>query len=63
MVSQLNLLEKSVEAPEVILTKDSVYELDAFKHLEFLSECGYFHLSFMRMKLTFQNGDEQLKKS
>jgi len=56
-------LKKSVEAPEVILTKDSVYELDASKHLEFLSECGYFSSKFYENEIQlFKKCDEQLKK-
>ena len=56
-------LKKSVEGPEVILTKDSIYEIDATKHINFLKESGYFSPKFYENEIQLYNRcGEQLKK-
>jgi hypothetical protein len=39
-------LKKDVESPEIVLTKDSVFVLDATKHKNFLKTSGYFSQKF-----------------
>jgi hypothetical protein len=39
-------LKKSVESPEVKLTRDSVYQIDATNHIEFIKRSGYFSSKF-----------------
>ncbi len=56
-------LKEHVEVPEVILTKDSIYKIDATKHLDFLKECGYFSSEFYGNETPlFNRCDEQLRK-
>ena len=56
-------LKKSVEGPEVILTKDSIYKIDVTKHIDFLKECGYFSPKFYDNEIQlFNRCGEQLKK-
>lgn len=56
-------LKKSVESPEVILNKDSVYELDPKAHIRFLNNSGYFSTKFYENEVgVFNSCNEKLKK-
>lgn len=55
-------LKKYVESPEITLTKDSIYVLDATKHKEFLQTSGYFSPKFYDNEITvFKNCENKLK--
>jgi len=55
-------LKKYVESPDIVLTKDSVYVLDATKHKDFLNKSGYFSPKFYDNEIAvLKNCENQLK--
>lgn len=55
-------LKKFVESPDIVLSKDSIYVLDATEHKKFLTTSGYFSPKFYENEIvTFRDCENKLK--
>jgi len=55
-------LKKFVESPDIVLTKDSIYVLDATNHKKFLETSGYFSEKFYENeRIIFKDCEDKLR--
>jgi len=55
-------LKKFVESPDIVLTKDSIYVLDATNHKKFIETCGYVSEKFYENELAiFKDCEDKLR--
>ena len=56
-------LKKFIESPDVVLSKDSIYVLDATEHKKFLKTSGYFSPKFYENEIaTFKDCQDKLRQ-